>query len=127
MYSDISVSEFISTRVILENIPTSPEKYEFKGSSNEVKSSILPGYTGVDIFFLDDANSRHSWQNALLKYIYTDKESVIKKADDRSVIWIQDSKGFTGKSKFVKWFCFNHRREAVKLSFGSTNQLKSVW
>jgi len=82
-------------------------------------------YSGKDIEMLDTASGRYPWQNKIINEIIDEATSSIKDTDDRTIIWITDSKGGNGKSKLVKWCCA--RFDAiVKISFGTSNQLRSA-
>lgn len=81
-------------------------------------------YEGSDIKFLSERENRYPWQNYVYDKIFEDNSSNIKDPDDRTIIWIQDSQGNTGKSKFVKYCCFSNNT-CTKISFGSASQLRS--
>lgn len=82
-------------------------------------------YRGDDLALLENPETRFPWQNQLLRMIYDESRESFKVADDRSIIWIQDDKGCSGKSKYVKWLSVNRPEEVAKISFGTTNQLRS--
>lgn len=63
---------------------------------NEDVEKVL--YTGNDIKMLDDPKNRFEWQNTILKIFYDEEEEEFKESDDRTVIWVQDKKGLSGKS-----------------------------
>lgn len=86
------------------------------------KNSI---YKRDDLRLLDNREFRHLWQNSLLDMFYDEKKEKFKDPDDRSIFWIQDKTGGTGKSKFVKWVCVNRPDEVVKIIYGSPSQLRS--
>lgn len=80
-------------------------------------------YSGKDISVLDLLTNRYPWQDAVYNIIFDD-HGLYKEPDDRSVYYITDPKGGNGKSLLVKWICVNNHK-CVKLSFGSTQQLRS--
>jgi hypothetical protein len=82
-------------------------------------------YSEGDIVFLDDINNRYEWQNTLLSNLLEQSESGFTKPDDRTVYWIYDEWGNSGKSKFVKWL-FCRYPGVTKLAFGSSTQLRSA-
>lgn len=86
------------------------------------KSVLL--YKGHDIDFLADESRRYPWQSSLLNKVFDEIPNTIKDPDDRTIIWITDSQGNTGKSKLVKYCCFFNNNIA-KISFGSASQLRS--
>ena len=82
-------------------------------------------YKGKDIRILDDPENRYLWQNKLIDLFYDEEKEVFKEPDDRSIYWIRDEIGCVGKSKLVKWLCINRPDEAVKIVFGSAQQLRN--
>lgn len=90
-----------------------------------VTSSNLWQYDGGDVNFLESKDSRYPWQNKIMSQIFEDNEINIKTADDRSIIWLQDTKGNSGKSKFVKYLCSTNSN-IVKVTFGTAPQLRSA-
>lgn len=101
-----------------EDTRTRPEREPFRLKKPE------PKYEGSDINFLNNYDKRHPWQNILFSKIFDDIPNTIKATDDRSIIWIEDSHGNTGKSKFVKYCCY-YNNNCTKISFGSASQLRS--
>lgn len=89
-----------------------------------IYSPDLEVYNGEDITFLESENSRYSWQDDLFKEFFDQDETFIKAADSRTIFWITDEQGCTGKSKFVKYCCFSNPN-CAKVSFGSSTQLRS--
>jgi hypothetical protein len=82
-------------------------------------------YFGEDVKLLESNEQRFPWQNKLLETIFDIDKKKFLDPDDRTIIWIYDSKGCTGKSKFVKWMCVNHPEEVTKIIFGTSGQLRS--
>lgn len=82
-------------------------------------------YTGSDVSFLESREKRFPWQNSLFDQIFESDQVSIKVPNDREIVWIFDSKGNCGKSKFVKYICSNSS-DIVKISFGSAPQLRSA-
>lgn len=82
-------------------------------------------YTGSDIAILDDDDSRYPWQKSLLDEIFIKAPRDLKTPDDRTIIWITDEQGCSGKSKLTKYLCV-HNDNIAKISFGSANQLRSA-
>jgi len=87
--------------------------------SNEIS------YSGDDIKMLDEPAGRYPWQNKIVSTLIDESTLGIKAADDRSIIWIEDTQGGNGKSKLVKWCCARNNA-IVKISFGTSNQLRSA-
>lgn len=65
------------------------------------------------------------WQKDIYFKIFDEKSNIIK-ADQRKIISIIDDKGKKGKSEFLKWICYNHPKDCIKLSQGSTSQLRAA-
>lgn len=96
------------------------EKLQLIDSSNKSAE-----YTGRDIRILDNRNNRYGWQNKLLDIIYDERKEELRQSDDRTIHWVTDKYGCSGKSKLVKWLCVNLPDNVSKISFGSANQLRS--
>jgi hypothetical protein len=92
--------------------------------SKTVLSPDLEHYSGEDINFLEEQKSRFYWQDSLFQEIFASDEAYIKDADSRTILWITDEHGCSGKSKFVKYACFSNPN-CAKVSFGSSTQLRS--
>lgn len=90
---------------------------------------LMP-YTASDLKIFDDEDTWYPWQKKLARILFStplmEKNIKINKANDRSLIWIYDSLGCSGKSKFVKHVCYNIPDTACKLAFGSSAQLRSA-
>lgn len=89
-----------------------------------VQSKDLQKYEGREIAFLSDPKQRYSWQEDVMDALLDPSETRIKDSDDRSIIWISDTKGNSGKSKLVKYLCFSFS-DMCKVSFGTAGQLRS--
>lgn len=81
-------------------------------------------YSGKDIEVLDEVEGRYPWQQKIINIIFDKDTAIIKDACPRTVYWIVDRQGATGKSKLVKWCCVNHD-SIIKISFGTASQLRS--
>lgn len=82
-------------------------------------------YRGRDIRVLNNIANFHPWQKDVYKIIWNEMEQKFNDPDPRSIYWIFDPRGNTGKSVFVKWLCVNKPDDVVKVSFGTPNQLRS--
>lgn len=91
--------------------------------SEPIVSEDLTIYAGNDIDFLGQPENRYPWQDKLLSILFKDGESILSTPNDRTIIWITDTKGNSGKSKFVKYVCYNNP-STIKVSFGSASQLR---
>jgi hypothetical protein len=88
-------------------------------------SDSLEKYSGNDINFLNDKNSFYPWQKTIHNEIFDSIKGNIKTPNDRSIIWICDTHGNSGKSKYVKFLCFNNT-SIIKVPFGSAAQMRSA-
>jgi len=85
-------------------------------------SASLRKYSGRDLKIFE--HGLYPWQEDLLAKIFTEGKTNIKNPDDRKIFWYSDPHGNCGKSKFVKYLCFNNSA-ITKLSFGTAAQLRS--
>lgn len=131
-----SIASLIKTEVISECLVS---QYKiFMTRINEPFDKAVPdgefilgdgseiGYFGKDVVLLDKDDKRYSWQNTILNQIYDLNKDEFREPNDRTIIWIYDAKGCTGKSKFVKWMCVNRAEEVAKIIFGTAGQLRSA-
>lgn len=89
-----------------------------------ISSSSLKQYTGDDVSFLSKDEERYPWQRTLISKILDPSEVNIQTPDDRTITWVWDPIGNSGKSKFVKYLCSNYS-DIVKIPFGTSSQLRS--
>lgn len=82
-------------------------------------------YSGKDIKILDNINTRFPWQQDLIEKLLNQDETSFKDPDDRTIYWICDTEGCSGKSKLVKWFASNFN-DICKVSFGSSSQMRTA-
>ena len=69
--------------------------------------------------------SLRQWQRELFEFIVTNKDNPIVR--ERKIIWVEDKKGCTGKSKFQKWLRLGQRDiTARKLPVSSVERLISA-
>jgi len=92
--------------------------------SKLIKKEWSSKYDHSDVKFLAEKVNRYPWQQKIFEILFTRDESRITDPDDRSIIWITDFEGCTGKSKLVKYICTTYD-DVAKLSFGTANQLRS--
>lgn len=81
-------------------------------------------YTGSDIEVFKDKKNWHKWQQDIYKKIYN-KDGTLKKPDLREIISIVDFVGNTGKSSFFKYIYVNDRENIGRITYGTSNQLRS--
>jgi hypothetical protein len=86
--------------------------------------SLVP-YSGSDVNFLQEKERRYPWQHRLIQELLDSTETTFKDPDDRTVIWIYDPKGCSGKSKLVKYLCINYPG-VIKMGFGTSTQLRAA-
>lgn len=82
-------------------------------------------YSGTDIDLLDNSENRFPWQQDIIEELLDEGEVSFKTPNDRTIIWIKDPEGCSGKSKLVKWFAVNFN-DVCKISFGSATQIRSA-
>jgi len=91
---------------------------------------FLMPYEASDLKLFLNKDSWYPWQRELSEILFQSELGKvpikIKDADDRTLIWIFDQYGCSGKSKFVKHVCFNEQENTCKLAFGSSTQLRSA-
>lgn len=86
--------------------------------------NLLP-YLTTDLAVLSCRDKWYPWQGTLSDMLIN-QHGTIKTPDDRTIIWIQDEYGNSGKSKLVKFYVSKYPQEIVKLPFGSASQLRSA-
>jgi hypothetical protein len=92
-----------------------------------VISRDLSPVTYSDVETLYTTDNLYKWQVKLLNQLCSDFSPMrYTKPDDRSIIWITDTRGSTGKSKFVKFMCLNLPNTTAKVCFGTSQQLRSA-
>lgn len=82
-------------------------------------------YDGSDVNFLKDLYKRLPWQRSLLNILLEEGEEKFTTPDDRTIIWVNDPIGKSGKSKLVKYLFMNYSN-VTEISFGSSNQLRTA-
>lgn len=88
------------------------------------QSTILEEYEQRDLYLLKDRRNWFPWQTTLANKVLLQNSLTVSIADDREIIWIEDSTGCTGKSKFCKLLCSSNS-DIIKLPFGTSSQLRS--
>lgn len=88
-------------------------------------SENLVSYSGRDIQLFRDSTKWFGWQNAIYVKLFNIRTGVCTVADDRTIIWITDTLGNSGKSKFCKFVCHTNKC-AVKIPFGTATQIRSA-
>jgi hypothetical protein len=96
-----------------------------EGSMPFFSHDLIPPYKGDDIELLADPSRRYPWQNELFEILFESVPDTLRQPDGRTVVWITDYEGATGKSKLVKYLCY-HNDDITKISFGSAGQLRSA-
>lgn len=81
-------------------------------------------YTGDDVMFLADKERRFPWQNQFMEIFFDPNETGYKPADDRSIIWITDPIGKSGKSTFCKYLRYTYDHN-YKVPWGSATQIRT--
>lgn len=81
-------------------------------------------YHFKDLAILSSKDRWYPWQDTLGRILLTEY-GTLREPDDRTIIWIKDLNGNTGKSKLVKYYVHKFSREIIKLPFGTASQLRS--
>ena len=108
-------------------------KTEFKLLLNKFKESneykihqetqLNYKYNAKDIEVLFDRKNWHKWQVKLYDLIFN-KQGRILPADNRKIIFIEDPKGNSGKSSFLKYLYYKYKNEIGLITEGTSTQLK---
>lgn len=91
---------------------------------DQVRGGLNFDYTAKDIELFKDKDNFFAWQIDLYEKIFS-QDGNIKPIESRKIISIVDPIGKSGKSTFVKYLCYI-RSDFVKLSYGSSMQLRSA-
>jgi len=90
---------------------------------------LMP-YEASDLKIFDNQNIWYPWQRRLSKNLFINElgqlPMKLSEPDDRTLWWIIDMGGKSGKSKYVKHICYHLPDDACKLAFGSSAQLRSA-
>lgn len=89
------------------------------------QSVVLQEYEGKDLKLFEDEDNWHPWQRELYKKLFIQGSFNLSTPDDREIVWITDTAGGTGKSKFTKLLCTSNH-DILKLPFGTASQLRSA-
>ena len=100
-------------------------KNDSRVSDTYASTNLNIVYDYSDIDFLHDEDKRFPWQKDLLAEVYEKAPNSIKTPDDRTIYWVTDIAGNSGKSKLVK-FCCAYNDLSVKISFATANQLRGA-
>ena len=93
--------------------------------SRFLKEQYQEEYKGNDLEILNDRDSWFPWQSTIADKIFVQDTFTCSIADDREILWIEDTEGCTGKSKFTKFICSTND-DIIKLPFGTSSQLRSA-
>jgi hypothetical protein len=95
--------------------------------SNEYKihqeNQLNYKYNAKDIEILFDNKNWHKWQKKLYDLIFN-AQGRIKPADNRKIIFIEDPKGNSGKSSFLKYLYYKYKNDIGLITEGTSTQLK---
>lgn len=100
-------------------------KKDTAASETYTSNSLKLTYKYSDIAFLNEEERRFPWQKEILDLLFTKPPTSLKTPDDRTIFWVTDLEGCTGKSKLVKYLC-TYNNSITKLSFGTSNQLRAA-
>ena len=95
--------------------------------SNEYKihqeNQLNYKYNPKDIEVLFDSKNWHRWQKKLYDLIFN-AQGKIRPADNRKIIFIEDPKGNSGKSSFLKYLYYKYKNDIGLITEGTSTQLK---
>lgn len=98
--------------------------------SETIYSNDIRPFIPQDLKLFDDKTLLYAWQCDIHKMLFNSidflKQSVITRPDDRTINVIVDEHGNSGKSKLVKYLCYNYEKDICKLAFGTAQQLRSA-
>jgi hypothetical protein len=80
-------------------------------------------YSAKDIEVLFDNKNWHKWQKKLYDLVFN-AQGRIKPADNRKIIFIEDPKGNSGKSSFLKFLYYKYKNDIGLITEGTSTQLK---
>ena len=80
-------------------------------------------YNAKDIEILFDNKNWYKWQKKLYELIFN-AQGRIKAADNRKIIFIEDPKGNSGKSSFLKYLYYKYKNDIGLITEGTSAQLK---
>jgi hypothetical protein len=89
------------------------------------KPIVHPGYSEEDIKILDNENNWLPWEKKVYNLVFN-KDGSIKKAKTREIVNLVDIEGNSGKSTFFKWILVRNPKDVVKLTYGSSAQLRTA-
>ena len=102
---------------------------DYKKSPNvKIRGNLmLDGtYVGKDIEVFQNKDNWYEWQKSLYDILY-EKFGAVKDANDREIIFIEQSSGNTGKSKFLKYLYSIDPNNIGIIREGNSNQLNSAF
>lgn len=91
---------------------------------DQVRGNANFDYSAKDIELFKDKSNFFAWQADLYEKIFS-QDGNLNPIESRKIISIVDPIGKSGKSTFVKYLCYI-RSDFVKLSYGSSMQLRSA-
>ena len=124
-----TLSEAINGLTILRSQGTDEQAIAYATKEDSrvsppVYSSGYRPYSMSDLAVLSQKDRWYPWQ-VTLSHLLEDPAGGLTQPDDRSIIWIKDMIGCSGKSKLVKHYVYKFSKEIIKLPFGSASQLRS--
>lgn len=121
LISDYNIKGLLKTE-FNEYLEAFRNKNSLKITSEPIR---FENYRGDDIAVFKDKSNWYKWQLDLYDRLFF-KTGEVKKPDPRKITTIYDQKGGTGKSTFFKYLYFTYPDRIARLSYGSTQQLKSA-
>ena len=131
------------SRIFDNNIPLSLENYTIRPGtkfsynenvrrfsestrwSNFKRPKDFMSYQAEDLSIFKDKGNFFPWQRSIYNMIFQ-SDGDFKSPDDRKIFVIYDADGNNGKSKFVKYLCWNFNDDIIRLNYGQAGQLRSA-
>lgn len=100
----------------------SDEAKRVPGTDHYSFPDLVP-YVVTDTDFLNSPSNWYPWEKKFMLEFFEEDQFTFKTPDDRTVYWVTDTQGNSGKSKWCKWLAIRHP-DFTKLAFGSSAQLR---
>ena len=100
-------------------------KAESRVEENFYSNFRINVYSAKDIQCMDKPN-RRPFQQSIVDLIMDPTETYFLEPDDRTIYWLYDPPGSSGKSKVSKWFLHHYEAETAEFTINTDNQLRSA-
>ena len=90
-----------------------------------VKGEHVDEYDGKDIRVYKEKDNWYKWQRKFYDMIF-DEKNMVREANDREIVFIEDFEGCGGKSTFLKYIYLQNTLNVGLIQTGTTGQIKSL-